>query len=261
MSLTGFEQNTVYGDFVTYRLLEGTPTIRRDYFSINGMVKAFTLPDSGKFTNSTRPAGISCFIPMYPLDEQCLDEGASPCFVSKSNLPDHWGLVFTHVMTLPLAKGQTKAFHFHLFPTVSMSEEMFHDVLKTNITTDIPQWLPCNCFVEGEEKWTKELLKDSDLDGFDDTRVRTLAYYVARWYADNNADNNADSVDKCYLGDIYFWLVEQKPSLESVYENVRYHFIMYYLDTFQAESGDCMGAADLQDVRLELESLDSFGLQ
>ena len=97
----------------------------------------------------------------------------------------------------------------------------------------------------------KVLLKDSDLDDFDDIRVRTLAYYAAMWYADDNADN----VDKCHLSDLYFWLVEHKPSLESVFEDVRCRSVMYYLNTFGAEIGDFMGAANLQDIKLELEKM------
>jgi hypothetical protein len=95
------------------------------------------------------------------------------------------------------------------------------------------------------------LLNDSDLDGFDDTRVRTAAYYAARWYADIKADN----IDRCHLYDLYHWLIEQKPSLELVFQDYRHRWLIYYLDNFGAENGDFMGAADLQDIKLALESL------
>ena len=35
---------------------------------------------------------------------------------------------------------------------------------------------------------------------------------------------------------------------------MRCHYIRYYLVTYGAEAGDYMGAADLQDVLIELDS-------
>lgn len=103
-------------------------------------------------------------------------------------------------------------------------------------------------FVAGE---LHTLIKDVDLEDFDDVRVTTLAYYAAKWYNDNKADN----VDKCHLYDLYSWLVEQKPSLELVFHDSRCSFINYYLNYCGAEEGDFVGAADLQNIKLELERL------
>ena len=83
-----------------------------------------------------------------------------------------------------------------------------------------------------------------------DTRVRTAAYYTAMWYA----DNRADIIDRCHLYDLYRWLIVEKPPLELVFQDCRVHRLVYYLDNFGAENGDFMGAADLQDIKLTLES-------
>lgn len=90
---------------------------------------------------------------------------------------------------------------------------------------------------------------DSDLDGFEDTRVRTVAYYTAMWYSDSKTDN----IDRCHLYNLYRWLIEEKPTLEVIFQDYRHHLLIYYLDNFDAENGDFMGSADLQDIKLELK--------
>lgn len=242
-----YEKNSVYDNLHIHRL-DGIPKISRDYSIVNGQVKAFTIPEGRKFTNKCIPMGISCFIPVDTQGNHGTVLGAERCNQLFSNLPANWSLVFTHIMTLLSATmEQTKAYHFNLFPTVSCTEEMFLQVMTTDTVTCIPEWVLCTNFEAGG--LAKILLTDSDLDGFDDTRVRTLTYYAAMWYT----DDIADSVDKCHLSDLYFWLVEQKPSMASVSKDIRCRSVIYYLNNFGAENGDFMGAADLQDVKLELE--------
>lgn len=84
---------------------------------------------------------------------------------------------------------RTKAYHFNLFSTILVSEPDFHNILISS-TTSIPTWGRYSCFEAGGTAVL--LLNDSDLDDFEDTRVRMLAFYVATWY--NNAE--ADNVDK-----------------------------------------------------------------
>jgi len=243
-----YDKNSVYDNLPIHRL-EGIPKISRDYSIVNGQVKAFTIPTGRKFTNKTIPVGISCFIPVDVQGNHGSVLGVESCFQLLSDLPANWSLVFTHTMKLQSATGGscTSAYHFNLFPTASFSEDIFLQVVKTDIVTRIPEWGLCTNFEAGG--LAKILLADSDLDGFDDTRVRTLTYYAAVWYA----DDIADSVDKCHLSDLYFWLVDQKPSMALVSKDVRCRSVIYYLNNFGAEHGDFMGAADLQDVKLELE--------
>ena len=93
------------------------------------------------------------------------------------------------------------------------------------------------------------IFNESDLDGFTDCRVKTLAYYLATWYD----DSKSDIIAKYRLCDMYYWLIKQKPSVELISQDIRCSSIMYYLDNFSAEDGDFIGAADLQDIKLELK--------
>ena len=96
-----------------------------------------------------------------------------------------------------------------------------------------------------------QMQKSLDLDGFEDARVRMLAYYAALWHSDSKADN----VDRGHLHGIYAWLVEHKPSIETVSKDARCRSIIYYIHTFGAQKGDAMGAAVLTDIKWELKRL------
>jgi hypothetical protein len=251
MSETKYEKNHVYDNIRAHRLC-GQPKRGRDYSVLpDGNVQSTTVPVGGKFTLSKCPNGISCFVPILPPSQHGGFPNVASCSVLLSNVPENWKFVYTHIMKLPSASlVQTEAYHFNLFSTTSITEADFLGVLKTNSESEaaVPRWGMCNMVASAGDI---VLLNDSDLDGFDDTRVRNAAYYAAIWYADSRADD----VDRCHLYDLYSWLVEEKPTLESVFQDYRHNYLVYYLDNFGADDGDFMGAADLQDIKLSLDSL------
>lgn len=93
------------------------------------------------------------------------------------------------------------------------------------------------------------LLKYSDLDHFDDTRVRLLAYYSAIWYSSKITSD----ADKFHLYELYCWLITEKPLINELVNSSRYEYIRYMLMTFKADDGDFMGELDLQDVKLAMK--------
>ena len=132
-------------------------------------------------------------------------------------------------------------------PKVNRDE--FFNIINPDIdASSTPTLGLCNCI--DQDNLPKNILIGSDLDGFEDTRVSTLAYYTGMWYTHKNADN----IDRCHLNDIYTWLTTHKPTLEIVSQDMRCHYIRYYLVTYGAVAGDYMGAADLQDILIELDS-------
>ena len=96
---------------------------------------------------------------------------------------------------------------------------------------------------------------DSDLDGFDDIRVRTIVYYITKWYT----DSRSNLVDKFRLYNIYCWLVDKKTTtLKMIFQDIhRYDTLMHYLNNYGAENEDFQGAVYyLQDIRLTLISFE-----
>lgn len=103
-----------------------------------------------------------------------------------------------------------------------------------------------------DEKQQTLVLNDDDFDDFDDTRVRMLAYYTARW----STDIRADTMDRHNLYDLYHWLLSQKSlSILKVVptDPDRCRLLIDYLDKWGADPGDGMGAADLHDIKVTLE--------
>lgn len=83
-----------------------------------------------------------------------------------------------------------------------------------------------------------------------DQRIIILIYYFAKW----SKDNNTTVEDKCNLNNIYFWLVNN-PSIELVSKDYRCKLIIKYLNKFKSDDDDFMGAADLEDVKIELKKI------
>jgi len=91
-----------------------------------------------------------------------------------------------------------------------------------------------------------DLNVDVDIDGFEDMRIRTLAYYISLWKSTCNYENRNE------LCDIYTWLITIKPSMEIVATNKHCPRILYYICKF-GQNTDNMGYALLLDIKWELQ--------
>lgn len=92
------------------------------------------------------------------------------------------------------------------------------------------------------------MFENNDLDGFEDCRVRLIAYYVMCFYLEQSVAEQKQENKNLYL-----WLVKNKPSLETIKTHSYKNLIIYYLENYNMDKNDIQGQVDLDDVLISLK--------
>ena len=186
--------NDFFGNPI-YRLA-GLPQPNRDYsLTINGMVHSYgTAPPNGVWARKRIPKGISCFIPTTSPRGRFVVVPTTGAFISQ--LPTNWSAVYTNIMRLRLSDGSfISHHHFHLYPTVEISETEFLEVVLASVDRN---WQVCNAM--GGCGFPSVLYEPSDDDDLE-PHLRTILYYIGEWYRITD-----DLTDQVIMNDIYTWI-------------------------------------------------------
>lgn len=248
-----FVVGQIHNDFLgnPVHRLAGPPKRKRDYeLTITGMVLSYRIaPTNGVWAKRNIPKGISCFIPSTsPHGRLGVSTTTTCAFISQ--LPNNWSAVYTSMLSLRLSDGSvTSHYHFHLYPTVEISEKEFLEVVTANVDRS---WQVCNAIGGcGLPSVLHEPFADDDLEPL----LRTILYYIGEWYRITD-----DLTDQLIMNDIYTWISTKKPEFrEFIQDTCRSGYVEYYInkalssieDFINDPTGEYLLMNILEEMRLE----------